>query len=458
MAVDTRVPRDKLRPRARWRPLSAYDPGPGTLSTARALSQFALVGVLVLLLLGSTGLLALHHVAVDEEIDEAKELTLAATKFVVTPNVDQALLNGNKAALASFDKTMHERVLNGRVVRVKLWRPDGTIIYSDAPRLIGKTFDLRDQERVVLATGHPDAELSDLDSAENRLESHFGRLLQVYTRVERPNAPPLLFESYLRMDSVLAGSSRLVWSIVPAFMLALLALQLLQLPLAWRLVRRVQLGQKEREALQRRALEASDHERRRIARDLHDGLVQSLVGVSYSLAGTADRARADGRDDTAEQLDEAAATTRSGVAQLRGLITDIYPPSLESLGLRASVSELLATAEKRGLATSMDIPADPNVAPEVTAALYRAAQEAVRNVIAHSGATRVNVALITGTRMVGVSVTDDGIGPTAVPADPTRAHFGLRMLADLATEVGGRLDLVPGPDGGSIFTFVLPAR
>jgi signal transduction histidine kinase len=260
------------------------------------------------------------------------------------------------------------------------------------------------------------------------------------------------------MDSVLAGSGKLVWSIVPAFMVALLALQVLQLPLALRLVRRVQLGQREKEVLQRRAIEASDHERRRIARDLHDGLVQSLVGVSFTLAGTADRVRAAGQPQTAGQIADAAAITRAGVSDLRSLITDIYPPSLEALGLRASITELLATAEKRGFQTSMDIPADPPVAPEVTAALYRAAQEAVRNAVTHSGGTTVHVELITGPRMVGVVVTDNGVGPDAAPPDPDRAHFGLRLLEDLTAEVGGRLEVTPAPGGGTRFRFVLPSR
>jgi signal transduction histidine kinase len=457
MAVDTRVSQNSPRPRLRRLSLHV-DSTPGHLSAGRALSQFAVVGILVLVLLASTGLFALHHVAVDEEVGQAREITESATRFVVAPAVTAALIAGDDAAYRAFDAEMKSKVVQDRVVRVKLWDSTGRVIYSDDPRLRNRHFRLADEELAVLANGGSDAELSELNRAENQLEQQYGRLLQVYTQVKVPGGEPLLFESYLKMESVLAGSTRLVWSIVPAFMLALLALQVLQLPLAWRLVRRVQLGQKEKEALQRRAIEASDHERRRIARDLHDGLVQSLVGVSYSLAGTADRARAEGRGDTAEQLDEAAATTRSGVAQLRTLITDIYPPSLESLGLRASVTELLATAEKRGLETSMDIPENPKVAPEVTAALYRAAQEAVRNVLAHSGATRLHVKLLTGARTVGVAVTDNGIGPTAVPVDPTRAHFGLRLLQDLATEVGGRLDLSPGADGGSEFTFVLPSR
>ena len=70
----------------------------------------------------------------------------------------------------------------------------------------------------------------------------------------------------------------------PAFLLGLVLLELLQLPLAWRLVRRIQRGQRERDLLHRRVVEASDDERRRIARDLHDGVVQSLAGISFSLA------------------------------------------------------------------------------------------------------------------------------------------------------------------------------
>jgi two-component system NarL family sensor kinase len=431
----------------------------GQLSAGRALSQFAVVGILVLLLLGSTGLLALRHVAVDEEVDQAQELTVEATQWVVQPEITDALVHGQSAARRHFNKVMNANILNGRVVRLKLWTDEGKIVYSDKDELRDEIFPLAPDELKVLQTGIPDAELSDLHAKENRLERQYGQLLQVYTRVtSRPSGQQLLFESYLRMDSVLAGSSKLVWSIVPAFMLALLALQVLQLPLAWRLVRRVQLGQREKEVLQRRAIEASDHERRRIARDLHDGLVQSLVGVSYSLAGTADRARAGGQTDTAAQLDDAAATTRSGVAALRSLITDIYPPSLESLGLRASIIELLATAEKRGLETRMDIASDPRVAPEITAALYRAAQEAVRNVIAHSGATKVQVQLVEEAKVVGIIVTDNGVGPTALPPDPTRAHFGLRLLQDLTSEVGGWLEVTAGPDGGTQFTFMLPSR
>lgn len=427
------------------------------LSVSRELGRFVLAGVVALVLLGGTGIFALHRVAVSDAIAQAQELSVAETRFVAEPAVTDALVAGDPKELAAFDRLVRRELLKDRVVRIKLWTPQGRVVYSDDTRLIGKKFTLAADDREVLRTGRPSADLSNLSAAENTFERPAGRLLQVYTRAETPTGHKLLFESYLRLDSVLAQSSSLVWSMVPAFLLALLALQALQLPLALRLVRRVQHGQRERHALQRRALEASDHERRRIARDMHDGLVQSLVGLSYSLAAAAERMRGKGESGTADQLDTAATTTRSGVADLRTLIHDIYPPSLEQLGLRASLVELLATAERTGLRTTLDVVADPHVPAEVTAALYRAAQEAVRNVIAHSGATSVRVELVQTSRIVGIVVTDNGVGPLGGTPEPGRPHFGLRMLEDLAGEVGGGFSLGPGPGGGACFRFELPA-
>jgi two-component system, NarL family, sensor kinase len=441
------------------RDLAMTRKGPaGQLSVGWALGQFALVGILVLLLLGSAGLLVVHRMAVNQEVTQAQELTVAITRQLVEPALTDALLACDPEALHGFDALIKKNVLGERVVRVKLWTTGGRIVYSDKRELQGDQYPLARDAQVTLRTGHPDAAMSEMDDPENELERKYGRLLEVYTRVNTPTGTPLLFETYLREKSVLAASNGVMWSIVPAIMLGLGSLLLLQMPLAWRLVRRVQLGQRESAVLQRRALEASDHERRRIARDLHDGVIQSLAGVSYSVAGTADRARAAGQPDTATQLDRAAAHTRSAIAQLRSLIADIYPPSVRSQGLRAALVELLATVEKHGLQTSMDIAGDPPVAPEVAAALYRAAQEALRNVIAHAGATDVHLALVEEPEMIGVVVDDNGAGPADVPPDPGPAPHGLRLLGNLASEVGGRLEVARRPEGGTRFTFMLPTR
>ncbi len=93
-----------------------------------------------------------------------------------------------------------------------------------------------------------------------------------------------------------------------------------------------------------------------------------------------------------------------------------------------------------------------------SAALYRATQEALRNVIAHSAATTVHVALIQQPNKIGIVVDDNGVGPTAEPPGPTPAVHGLDLLRDLANEVGGCLEVTPRPSGGTRFTFLLPTR
>src|SRR5207248_1277076 len=111
----------------------------------------------------------------------------------------------------------------------------------------------------------------------------------------------LLFEAYFRYDAVTAGGRRSWNDFAPIMLVALIGLEALQIPLAWSMARRVRAGQQRQEVLLRRAIHASDAERRRIASDLHDGVVQDLASVSYSLASI------DGKvdDDTRETLHEA---------------------------------------------------------------------------------------------------------------------------------------------------------
>jgi two-component system NarL family sensor kinase len=410
----------------------------------------------VLVVLATVAVLALSNLAVHEAIKQARELTETRTQFVVQPAVTDGLAAGDPRAVAAFDRVIREDVLQGRVVRVKIWSPEGRVLYSDERRQIGELFPLEADERDVLITGESLARRSDRNAAENKLNPLPKRLLEVYTSVETPSGEPLLSETYLQLDSVLAYSNSWMWALVPGVLIALVTLQLCQLPLAWRLIRRVQQGQREKEVLQRRAIEASDHERRRIAADLHDGLVQRLVSTSLSLSTAAGPLRASDQTVAADQLEAAADSTRESITQLRSLITDIYPTSLEQVGLRAALADLLAGAEKQGVHTELVVREDPQVPAEVTAALYRAAREAVRNVLRHAGASEVRVELVEGAHTIGVVVTDDGVGMADMPdaADPT--HLGLRLLSDLAAEIDGRLSVSGRPEGGTCFRFELP--
>ena len=205
-------------------------------------------------------------------------------------------------------------------------------------------------------------------------------------------------------------------------------------------VRAEQEVQRERVVLLRRALEASDAERRRIARDLHDSAVQDLAAVSFSLAGTSRRVAGEGKRELAELLNDAAATTRHTMAGLRSLIVEIYPPNLHKEGLEAAMTDLCASARSRGLTVQLDVTPGLDLTEQAAATVYRIAQEAVRNTLRHSRAQELSVSLLKNDGLVRLEVVDDGRGfDNALMGND--GHVGLRLVSDLAREVGGRLEI-----------------
>lgn len=214
-------------------------------------------------------------------------------------------------------------------------------------------------------------------------------------------------------------------------------------------VRAEQLVQQERVVLLRQALEASESERRRIARDLHDSAVQDLAAVSFSLAGTSRRLSGEGQDDLASLLDQAAATTRETMAGLRSLIVDIYPPNLHKEGIETALADLCATARSRGLKVDFEVTPGLSMSEQAAATTYRIAQEAVRNALRHARATALAVSLVQDSGMVQLEVADDGRGFDRTH-ESGAGHLGLRLLSDLAREVGGRLEIRSRPGQGAV--------
>ena len=246
---------------------------------------------------------------------------------------------------------------------------------------------------------------------------------------------------------------------VPITVGALLLLTLLQLPLAWSTARRLDASLSERERLLRRAVEATDTERRRIARDLHDGVVQDLAAASFALVGATAKARTRGHGEEAEAMDGGAQALRRGIRSLRTLLVEIYPPSLHRAGLPAALGDLLDPLAGRGIEVRLEVPDRVELADAAAELVFRVAQEAVRNVAEHSAAAAVDVRLAAGPGTVALTVADDGIGfDLAALADtPAGGHVGLLLLQDLARSAGGRLDIESSPGRGTTLQLEVPA-
>jgi len=400
------------------------------------------------------GFLALRTVARHEAERDTRAQVQTLGRLVQSAGLSDGVLRGDPHALRKLDDVVQGQVLNDSVIRVKLWTRGGRILYSDEPALIGKQFGLGAEERELFDNGGADAELSDLTKPENRYERPAGKLLEAHTVVRTPGGSPVLFEIYQRFSSINADGRRLLRTLAPPLLAGLAVLLLFQVPLAWRMARRLQRGHTDRERLLAAAVESSDRERGRIAADLHDGVVQDLAGVAFGLAPLADEAERDGEAQRAGVLRDAVARLRQGVRDLRTLLVEIHPPRLESAGLEPALHDLLSPLESAGIATELRVEA--NGGPHSSDPLvYRAAREAIRN--AHEHAEPASVA-VTVTRQGGETrlvVHDDGHG-FDTGGRAAGGHVGLTLLGDLVRQSGGRLDVRSEPGEGTTVMVEVP--
>jgi two-component system, NarL family, sensor kinase len=427
-------------------------------SVGAAVAKFALGGLAATLVLAVVGVLVLGRISRDDAVDNAKKLTAVVGRDVVQPTLSDSLLRGDAAARARLDRVVRAHVLKGDVLRIKLWSADGRILYSDRPQLVGSRYALGKDEEDVLRFGGVKADISDLSRPENRYERNAGKLLEVYLPIRTPSGRPVLFEAYLRYSTVEATGRNLWVKFLPALIGALIVLQLIQLPLARSLARRVARAQRDRAELLKRALDASELERRRIAADLHDGTVQELIAASYGLSAA--RERVGPEDQAADALQRAEASCRGAVRELRSLLVEIYPPRLHDAGLASALEDLITPLEQKGVQASVESHAELRLPTETTALLYRTAREALRNTAEHAGARRVDVRVARENGNVTLSVTDDGRGfiPDDALARPAEGHFGLRLLSDQVRDAGGTFEIASTPGNGAKLTVQVPVR
>jgi two-component system NarL family sensor kinase len=418
-------------------------------STAGLVARFTAVGVVVLLALAALIALAARQAGTEQAAEAAGQVTWVTARGVVEPRLDAGVISGDPGALAAFHQAMLDYVLQGSLVRVKLWDAEGRVIYSDEPRLMRARYGLEAVELEALRQQRTASAVSDLSRPENQYESEYGKLLEVYVGVRAATGERLLFEAYFRYDAVTEAGLAVWRKFAPIALGALLVLQLVQIPLAWSLARRVRSQQRERESLLRHAVDASDAERRRIAGELHDGVVQQLTGITYAL----DAARL-GRPDErrrAEVISQAATDLRVSIGALRSLLVDIYPPNLAEEGLASALAELASGLERTGIRVDLNANGAQELPPVVAGLLFRTAQEAVRNVAEHSSARRVEITVAELDGRARLTVDDDGRGfDSAHVGERTEGgHFGLRALSDLIHDARGRLVVRSAPGAGT---------
>jgi len=218
------------------------------------------------------------------------------------------------------------------------------------------------------------------------------------------------------------------------------------------------LSQRRRIALERqhtkRILAAQEEERSRVARELHDDALQRLAVIRHELddvgrvVGPEARHRLGG---VGGELEDLAAVLRTAAHQL-------HPSVVEKAGLVRALGDLAAEfGRTAGLDVEVTLPAaEVAVAPGVGVAVYRIAQEALRNVVRHAGVARADLTLEAGQEGLALSVGDAGKGFDAGQGGQENG-LGLIAMRQRAEAVGGRLTVTARPAGGTVVAAVFPS-
>jgi signal transduction histidine kinase len=216
-----------------------------------------------------------------------------------------------------------------------------------------------------------------------------------------------------------------------------------------------QLTSRERayERFVEQVVAAQEAERRRLAADIHDGISQRLVSLSYHL-DAADQTVREDPGYAAEQIVLARGLTDLTLDEARAAIGGLRPPVLDDLGLAGGLASLARGVPE--VTIQLDL-AEERLPEHVEVALYRIAQEALQNVQKHAQAASARILFSVQDDTARLEVRDDGVGfSPEPPSSSARGGYGLNSMAERAELIGGRLSIRSWPGSGTTVAAVVP--
>jgi len=228
-----------------------------------------------------------------------------------------------------------------------------------------------------------------------------------------------------------------------------------------RLHRQLVARERAHENFVEQVIEAQELERRRLAGDIHDGISQRLVTLSYRLDAAAQAAKSiDDRSALTEQLDRARELAELTLQEARAAISGLRPPVLDDLGLSGGLASLARSIPQVDVRTDL---ADVRLPDHIELALYRIAQECLQNVVKHARATEARLTFTVDSGDNGdvarLEIVDDGVGFDTLEhplGSDEMGGYGLLSMAERAEIVGGRLNIRSRPGSGTAVTATIP--
>jgi signal transduction histidine kinase len=201
---------------------------------------------------------------------------------------------------------------------------------------------------------------------------------------------------------------------------------------------------------------AAVEERQRLARELHDSVSQALYGIALG-AHTARAALERDPEHVVEPLDYVLTLADAGLAEMRALIFELRPESMETEGLVSALTKQGAALHARyEIAVQMELCEEPDLPLKVKQELYRIAQEAMHNTVKHANASKVDLRLSWTTEAVTLEVRDDGVGFDALGSFP--GHLGLHSMRERVKNLGGMLSIESVPGEGTCIRVRVPTQ
>ena len=441
---------------------------------ARALAQHAAISLAALVAVGALAAIICVQVVQDQALRRAEQYGATIARLVIAPRVTPGVERRDTDALVALNTQVRSKMATDTTIqRIKVWSPNGRILYCDDPIQMGLQFPLDDDDLDALTTGGVDSDISDLDKSENVYDRGFGESLEVYAGVRDTSGDPILVETYFVANRLHADEAALIRRVVPVVLVAVVALGLLLVPLAFTLARRVSRYERERQSMIRIAVEASSAERRRVAGELHDGVIQDLAGVGYALSsidaqlvtfGTSTGERTAGDPEPAPPIDRMLTTLHTAqrlvhddLLALRELTGLQYAADSPAVDPEAALRVVADHVAAEGTPVELVVGPLPELPAAHRAALIRIGREAMRNAAKHAPGSHVVLTLVVSGGTVVLTVVDDGPGFDPHNAvGPVEGHIGLALLADAAEGAGGRLDVRSRPGHGTAIRATIP--
>lgn len=427
---------------------SASDPRSPDSTVRRAVAALAVGALVAFGVVAASSTFLAKQIARDEELAEATRSGNMLVRTVLAGSI-QAFVDGDGQAGSALDEAVRLRRSSGSAVYLMIRTGDGRVIYPADREATGQ---LKSP-----GTATPPSETTAAVVAADEARSEIGavasgRMVRVDVPVRLSDGTTAMVFVYSTDDQLRISEEALSVKLVVLSTGAVSLLLLLNLPVSIGLLHRVGKAHREHVRMLFNEVAAVDRERRNVARDLHDGVIQDLAGARYALDALKDEFQSEADEPAQRMLDLSHDAVRRSMQALRTLIIDVAPPDLASDGLPTAI-EVLVKRLSNDHRIDVDVAIDlgRSVDGQIAALVYRAVRECLTNIVKHARATHARITIRSDISNVYVVAEDDGDGfPADLDERRRDGHMGLSLLAGTIADLGGRLTIDDREDGAAV--------